>query len=443
MKGRWNKLGWLIGIPAIVLVLLKGIMHWQVSHKLGQLILEAAPRFTITYDHLDTSLGGSVDINDIRLVPVGQSEAFRITRISIQGPDAFTYLLNNNPLADDTAPLEYLNVFVQDLNLDLTGSLASNLDQNYQFPLQHQGAGIPAACDGSGNMSLSLLKDMGRDYLTGDGRLFYRYDQEAQRLTGSIELNLLDIQSMSIGLALENVSPHALKYGMPGMPWLADFRLTMQIDPEFGKEMSAYCADKSGKTVAEHEKYTAGMFMQSLADNGIELGWGLEQAVRSYYRDWGEIDIIVKPPTPLNILTLMLHPPENFEETLGLQVAVNDQLLTDLGFTLNQAANPFVSEAEKKKKAPAVRPRYRMVWKEIPPAQLMNYRDRRVRLHTSDRPVRKGVLIGVDGDVVLVEQRVPGGKFTAHVPMRKINRVEASVMVRTNPSSTPEKGKTE
>ena len=298
MKWRWNKLGWLIGIPVIVLVLLKGIMHWQVSHKLGQLILEAAPRFTITYDDLDTSLGGSVDINDIRLVPVGQSEAFRITRISIQGPDAFTYLLNNNPLADDTAPLEYLNVFVQDLNLDLTGSLASNLDQNYQFPLQHQGAGIPAACDGSGNMSLSLLKDMGRDYLTGDGRLFYRYDEEAQRLTGSIELNLLDIQSLSMGLALENVSPHALEYGMPGMPWLADFRLTMQIDPEFGKEMSAYCADKSGKTVAEYEEYTAGMFMQSLADNGIELGRGLEQAVRSYYRDWGEIDIIVKPSHP-------------------------------------------------------------------------------------------------------------------------------------------------
>ena len=292
-------------------------------------------------------------------------------------------------------------------------------------------------------MSLSLLKDMGRDYLTGDGRLFYRYDEEARRLTGSIELSLPDIQSLTMGLALENVSPHALEYGMPGMPWLADFRLTMQIDPEFGQEMAAYCAGKSGKTVAEYKEYAAGMFMQSLADNGIELGRGLEQAVRSYYGDWGEIDIIVKPPIPLDILTLMLRPPENIEETLGLQVAVNDQLLTDLGFTLNQATNPFVPEAEKEKKAPVARPRYRMVWKEIPPSQLLNYRDRRVRLHIADRPVRKGVLIGVEGNSVLVEQRVPGGKFTAHVPMRKIYRAEANVMVRTNPTSTPEKSETE
>ena len=439
MKWPSIKLWWLLGIPVIGLVLLKGVMHWQVSNELNQLILDAVPRFTITYDDLDTSLGGSIDISDISIVPVGQSEAFKITRISIQGPDAFSYLLDNNPLADGSGTPDHLNVLVHDLNLDLTGSLASNLDQNYQFPAL-QGSGAPAACMGAGNMPLGLLRDMGRDKLTADGRMFYRYDEEARRLTGSVELTLLDIQSVSMGLALENVSPQALEYGMPGMPWLADFRLTLQLDPEFGQEMSVYCAGKTGKTVAEFKEYNAEMFMQTLADNGIELGQGLEQAVRSYYRDWGEIDIIVKPPTPLNLLTLMLRPPENIEETLGLQVAVNDQLLTDLGFTLNQSTNPFIPEAQEKNKAPVVKPRYRMVWKEILPSQLLQYRDRKVRLHVADRPVRKGILMDIKGNTVLVEQRVTGGKFTAHVPMRKIYRAEANVMVRTNPPSTPEEG---
>ena len=439
MKWPSIKLWWLLGIPVIGLVLLKGVMHWQVSNELNQLILDAVPRFTITYDDLDTSLGGSIDISDISIVPVGQSEAFKITRISIQGPDAFSYLLDNNPLADGSGTPDHLNVLVHDLNLDLTGSLASNLDQNYQFPAL-QGSGAPAACMGAGNMPLGLLRDMGRDKLTADGRMFYRYDEEARRLTGSVELTLLDIQSVSMGLALENVSPQALEYGMPGMPWLADFRLTLQLDPEFGREMSVYCAGKTGKTVAEFKEYNAEMFMQTLADNGIELGQGLEQAVRSYYGDWGEIDIIVKPPTPLNLLTLMLRPPENIEETLGLQVAVNDQLLTDLGFTLNQSTNPFIPEAQEKNKAPVVKPRYRMVWKEILPSQLLQYRDRKVRLHVADRPVRKGILMDIKGNTVLVEQRVTGGKFTAHVPMRKIYRAEANVMVRTNPPSTPEEG---
>ena len=61
-------------------------------------------------------------------------------------------------------------------------------------------------------------------------------------------------------------------------------------------------------------------------------------------------------------------------------------------------------------------------------------------MYIADRPARKGILIGVEGDVVLVEQRVTGGKFTAHVPMRKIYRAEANVRVRTNPPSTPEEG---
>ena len=442
MRGRSIKLVWLIGMFVLGFVLLKGGMHWYATLKLRELILEAAPTFTIAYADLDTSLTGRLEVNDISVVPVGQFEALKITQVAVQGPDVFSYLSNNNPFSDDAWLPESLKVFIKDLNMDLTGSLASDFDQNYQLSLQ-AGAGASAACTAAGNMSLGLLKDMGRKTLSGDGRLFYRYDEDARRLRGSVELTMMAVQSMSMELTLDNVAPQVFELGMPGMPWLTDFRLTMALDPAFGKEMSIFCADQTGKTVTEYEEYTAATFMQNLADNGIQLGRGLQQAVRSYYRNWGEIDIIIKPPVPLNLLTLMLRPPENIEETLGLQVAVNDQLLTDLGFTLNQSSNPFVPEVQKKKKAPVVKPRYRTVWKEIPPSQLLRYRDRKVRLYIADRPARKGILIGVEGDVVFVEQRLTGGKFTAHVPMRKIYRAEANVMVRTNPPSTPEEGETQ
>jgi hypothetical protein len=439
---RSNKLVWLIGIPAIAFVLLKGGMHWYVTQKLDQLILDAASRFTLAYADLDTSLDGRIDITDISIVPVGQSDAFRISQVSLQGPDVFAYLLNNNLLTGNSGPPEYLDVSITGLNLDLTGSLASNLDQNYQFSLQQQGSGVPAVCRESGNISLGLLKEMGRTTLTADGHLFYRYDEKARKLRGSIDLTVPDTQSMSMGLTLDNVSPQALQYGVPGMPWLTDFRLTMEIQPEFGKNVSTYCADKTGQTVAEYEEHRAGKFMQDLAYNGIELGRGLESAVRSYYRDWGEIDIIVKPPNPLNVLSLMLRPPENIEETLGLEVAINNQLLTDLGFTLKKSARLFAPEPGQKEKSAVSRPRYRMVWKEIPPAELLQYRDRNVKLHVTDRPMREGILRGIEGNTALVEQRLDRGKFTAHVPTHRIYKAEARVRVRTNPPSTPEKGET-
>ncbi len=443
MARRANKLVWIIGIPIIAFVLVKGGMHWYVSHKLGQLILDAAPRFTIAYSDLDTSLGGRIDIKDISVIPVGQSEAFRISRISVQGPDVLTYLLNHNPISGETGPPDHLNVFIRDLNLDLTGELAANLDENYQFSLQQQGAGATVACREPGALSPGLLRDMGQDTLTMDGRLFYRYDDRKRELRGNIELDVPEVESMSMKLTLGNVSPQALKYGTPGMPWLNDFRLTMKVEPEFGKKMSAYCADKAGQTVAEYAEHTAGMFMQNLADNGIELGPGLESAVRSYYRDWGEIDIVAKPPNALNLLSLMLRPPENMEESLGLQVAVNDQLLTDLGFTLQKSAKLFVPEPEAEKKLVAPRLRYRMVWKKIAPAHLLQYLDRNVRLYVTGRPMRKGILRGIVGNTAMLEKRVNGGKFTAHVPMKSIYKAEARVRVRVNPPSTPEKGEAE
>lgn len=84
-----------------------------------------------------------------------------------------------------------------------------------------------------------------------------------------------------------------------------------------------------------------------------------------------------------------------------------------------------------------------MVWEKISPADLLQYRDRNVRLYVTGRPVRKGILRDIVGNTAMLEKHVNGGKFTAHVPMKSINKAEARVRVRVNPPSTAEKGETE
>jgi len=444
MARRSNKLVWLIGIPVISLGLAHWGLHWYVKQRLDQAIMDVSPRFTVEYAKLKTSLQGSVDVADISIVPVGQSDAFRISRVSIQGPDVLTYLLNHNPVTGDKGPPEHLNVKFSNLNLDLTGSLASNLDQNYKLSLQQQGVSAPAACSVAGGVSLSMLKDMGQKSLAGDGNLFYRYDKAAYRLRSTMEMNIRDIQSLSMEVTFANVLPQALKSGSPGIPSLSDFRVTMKVLPVFGKKISRYCADQTGQSIAEYEEQIASSFMQNLADNGIVLGQGLRMAVRSYYTNWGEIDIIAKPVRPVNLLSLMFTPPQNMEETLGLQVAINDRMLTDLDFKLQKGAKLFVAQPKKKNKKPTPpRPRYKMVWKKVSAANLRNHLYRDVKLHVVGQPVRNGILVGIEGNSALVEQRVNSGKFTAHVPIRNITRAEAKFRVRTNPPSTPEKGKAE
>lgn len=444
MARRSNKWVWLIGVPVIAFGLAHGGMHWYVKQKLDQAIMDVSHKFTIEYAELKTSLQGRVDIAGISIVPIGQSDAFKLSQVSAQGPDVLSYLLNHNPVTGDKGPPGHLKIKFNNLNLDLTGSLASNLDQSYRFSLKQQGTSVPAACSVPGSMSLAMLKDMGQKNLLANGSLFYRYDAAAQRLKGYMELKIQDIQSLSMEVTFANVSPQALKSGSPGVPSVADFRVTMHVPPAFGSMMSAYCADQTGQSATDYEEQMAGMFMQNLADNGIVLGQGLQLAVRSFYTNWGEIDINAKPARPVNLLRLMFTPPKNIEEMLGLQVAINDRLLTDLSFRLQKGAKLFTSQPKKKNLKPvAPKPRYKMVWKNVSPANLRRHLYKDVKLHVSGQPVRSGILMGFDGHSVLVEQRVDSGKFTAHVPIRNITRAEAKFRVRTNPPSTAKKGKAE
>lgn len=445
MVRRRNKLVWIIGIPVIAFGLAKGGMYLYVKQKLDHMIMEAAPRFTIQYADLETSLQGRVIISGINVVPVGQSDAFNISRVSIKGPDPLTYMLNHNPVTGDKGPPEYLDMSINNLNMNLSGSLASNLDESYRLSLEQETGSASGVCSSSGSLSLGMLREMGHETLAGDMRLFYRYAADARRLNVSLESSIKGIQSMFLQATLSGVSPYALKSGSPGIPSLADFRLTSKIPPVFGKNMSEYCAGQTGQTLIGYEEQAAATFMQNLAESGIVLGWGLQMAVRSYYSNWGEIDIVAKPAKPVNLLGLMFSPPQNIEQALGLQVSVNGRLLTDLNFKLQKDARLFSKQSKKRKRGPAIpRIRFKNVWDSVSPANLRHHQYKDVKLHLAGRPSRSGTLVGLENGSVLVEQRIDGGKFTAHVPMGTISSAEVKNRVQIKPPpSAPEKGQAE
>ncbi len=438
-----KKLLWLIGIPIIAFGLGRWGMYWYVKQKLDQLILDESSSLTIEYTGLETSLQGRIDVSGITVVPVGQSEGFTISRVSVRGPDVLTYVLNHNFVTGDKGPPQYLDISINGLQLDLTSELVGSLDREYKVSVQNDTA-ASTNCDQPGSMSLGMLRDMGLETLVGDGRLYYRYDEVTRTLKSDIELNIENIQSGSMGVIFADVSPQAVKSSSPGIPSLSELRLSMTVRPFFGKKMSLYCADQAGLTVAKYEERAAAGLMQNLADNGIILGRGLQLAVRSYYTNWGKIDFSAKPARPVNLLALMFKPPTNIQQTLGLQLAINDRTLTDLSFRLQRGARLFSSsEPLKKKKPRAPKPRYQMIWKRVEPVKLQQHLDRKVKLYMADRILRTGILMGINGAMAEVEQRVSGGKLTAHVPLRNISRAEVEVRMRINPPSTPKKADTE
>ncbi len=444
MARRRNKLVWILGIPVIAFGLAKGGMHLYVKQKLDRMVMEAAPNFTIQYADLETSLQGRVLVSGINIVPVGQSDAFKISRVSIKGPDPLTYLLNHNPVTGDKGPPEYLDISIDNLNMDLSGSLASNLDENYRLSIEQQKGARPGVCNSPGSLSLGMLRDMGHKTLAGDGRLFYRYEEDARRLKGTVEFSIRGIQSLFMQVTLSGVSPQAVKSGSPGIPNLDDFRLTSKIPAVFGKNLNEYCAQQTGQTLAEYEEQAAASFMQNLAEGGVVLGYGLQMAVRSYYSNWGEIDIVAKPAKPVNLLGFVFSPPKNIEEALGLQVSVNNRLLTDLSFKLQKDAKLLSKQGRKKKRKTLLpRLRFKNVWNRVSAANLRHHQYKDVKLHLAGKPSRSGTLVGLENGSALVEQRLDGGKFTAHVPLNTITGAEVQNRVQINPPSAPEKGQAE
>ena len=103
-RRRTNKLVRIIGIPVIVYGLAKGGMYLKVKKTLDDFIMQNSTRVGIKYSDVETDLRGIVRVNNISVTPVGETEPVSITQLLIKGPDAFSYVLNHNPVTGDQGP---------------------------------------------------------------------------------------------------------------------------------------------------------------------------------------------------------------------------------------------------------------------------------------------------------------------------------------------------
>ena len=172
------------------------------------------------------------------------------------------------------------------------------------------------------------------------------------------------------------------------VPTIKRLEMNFLLEPRFGKDVSLYCAEKRGISVAEYEEWAANRLIREITAGGVRLGPGLQFAIKDYYTNWGEIELVMSPPNPLNVLGLLFIPPHKMEETLGVQLTVNNRMITDLSFRLQKDGALFVKEDKKRKPPPAPKPRYKMVYQSVPPGSLGQHIYREVRLQLRNQPER-------------------------------------------------------
>ncbi len=440
MRRRGNIWVWLIGIPIILWAIAHWGFHYYVKYQLDKAILQAAPKATIHYQDLNTSLSGKIDVLGIDVVPTGMEQGIFIRSVHVSGPDALSYLVRQIPALGESGPPERLTVVINGIELDISGDKAAQLDSLAERTGYKKIDGTQRdLCRTAGGASFSQFQELGFEKVQGDMKFGYQYASTGKKLYGDFDLDIKDMQRVTMSATLNNV-PALDAQQMLGVS-LARLKVTYDYDPEFGQKVVEYCAEKRNLTPEQFKLLMMDDMIREIEKNGVVLGVGLKTALKDFLANWGTLLVEISPPRPVGMFELMQLPREQIAEKLGLQLAVNDHLVTDLSFRVLEGISLIRRNAGVGEKSKPLPPRIEYTWEyhKVAAGRLANYLDHKVIIKEHDGRVHKGKLIDVAGGRVSIQQRVSGGKFTAHLLSSNIASAQVRVRVKVQqPKSAPE-----
>lgn len=417
----------LVSLPLIV----KGLMHLRVQQIMDDLVARAADRFEISYAGIDTELAGAASVTGIRILPVGLEQPITIDRVRLASEDPWVFI---RPAGwSDTGRQgipDRLHLLAQSVRVPMRRDVQEAFRRG--MPMQPSSSGD---CD-SFNLDPVQLKAMGYPELSLDFSMDYRLDRVAEQLDLEFDVDLHKIESFSLATRLTGLLPEDIQTGRLANAKFALADMRMRLEPAFGERFVAYCAKRQGLSTDAFEKRLIDNLGGNLKDSGIVVGDELLQALRDYYRQWGEIRLYVKPEQPLGMLQFLSLKPDQMAQALGISLFVNGRLIHDLDVRIDLAQAPGVApgdETRTTRDAPAAPPAQTRTVREfrpVAPGSLVRHIGSLVRIHPQDQPVRQGVLERVANGVADVRQHTLGGTVTSHVPLDTIRSVEVEWLRR-------------
>lgn len=439
MRRRGNIWVWLIGMPIIFWAIAHWGFYYYVKTKLDEAVLQAAPQADIRYSELETSLSGKITVRGIHIVPVGTGQGISIQSVHVQGPDALSYLMRHIPQLGDSGPPDKINVVVKGVEVDISGNRAGKLDRFSESAGYRKVDGKPRdICEVGSGASFTQLQELGFDRLQGEMKMGYQYFPGSRKLYMDFDMDVKGMQQLSLSMTLDNV-PALDPQKMLGV-LLSNLKLEYVYSSRFGQKVVEYCAQKRGVTPDDFKLLMADDTLRQLEKNGLVLGFGLKHALKSFLNNWGTLLVELSPPRPVGFFELAQLPRDQVAEKLGLQLAVNDALVTDLSFRILEGMSLIRRNNAADRKTRKLPPKVEYVWeyRKVPVGQLSAYLDHLVVIRDRDGVVHKGILSEVSNGRISILKRISGGKFTAHLVRSNVVSAQARVRVKVEqPKSAP------
>ena len=393
----------------------KGYAHWRVSSQLQELARVMSPYAQLRWGGISTELQGSVEVTDLTIAPLQIPEDIAIESVRIETGDP-RLLFSGLPRRPHEAP-ERLSLAVRGVRIPLSGALLDSLQKGDRPPSADAcgpaGMPGPAMLAAMGISSLEL--DMGADLSMpkGEGRVTLAFNYATRgfdEMTASMDLRGAD----------------------QGLPQLREATLRYQLNAEAYGRMTDHCARRRGSDRATYLRNLVDESDAAFATRfGMTPGPGLRDAIARYLQQPGEVKVVLRPDAELVLTPHARHSLQYWIEAAGLALYVNGQLVEDLSVVAAEPAAPPVTADDGAPEGAVLKTVARSNeetparFQERPLAEIGNYLDHRVRVHTRDgKPPREGRLKKVDGLQADVDQRHSGGHLVAHVRLEQITLLE-------------------
>jgi len=426
-------------IPIIVLLvvvgaflLVKGLMYLRVKSMMDDFVQQASASAEITYSGISTELTGGASVEGIRIRPLPLEQLVEIDRVHFTSDDPWA-LITGGDWREDPPP-EQMKFALYGLRVALDDQLIEAIEA--QAPVQG-GTTAGETCMDGFNIDPRMLRELGFDELLMDAHMAYQFDVPEERLNATFAFDLMHIESAEMSVELTGVVPQDVQQQRLTAPSLASAEMRVEISRNFGERYLELCAQRAGSTPEAYRKELLERIQQELAATGVTLGAGLRQAMADMYTEWGELRLRMRPAEPLGPMQMLQMGPQDFVDTLGVSLRVNDRPVTDLSFDfdMQQLFRQAQAGADAQQEGTGSTPLPKRVritrrYERVSVASLEDHIGASVKIKPLGQPLRAGQLVAITGGEAQIRQLAHGGSFTSHVPLREIESLEVQVIER-------------
>ena len=393
----------------------KGYAYWRVKSQLDELARLVSPYAELRWGGISTELAGAIEVTDLTIAPLQAPDDVAIASLRIDTGDP-RLLFTGLPRRPHEAP-EKLDVAVRGVRVPLRGALFDALQPG-------TGAAQTDPCAAGGLPGPAVLAAMGLEHIELDLSAGLQNPAGADGMKLAFRYATRGIDEM--------VATADIGGADGGLPQLRAATLRYLPSAEAYGRMIEHCARARG---TDRSAYVQSLVSESdaafVARFGVAPGPGLRDAIARYLQQPGEVKVVLRPATELLLSPAASHSPQYWIEAAGLELFVNGQLVDDLSVVAGAptAASPdgnsgTTGSGTVKVTSDGNSPSLPS-FQERPLAEIGDYLDYRVRVHTRDgKPPREGRLKNVDAERADVDTRHSGGHLVAHVRLEQVTRLE-------------------